>query len=211
MSNKLEIDISDWKRKEHFYFFSNFDDPYFGITTEVNVNKAWEITKANQSSFFIYYLHKSLMALNEIDEFKYRIEKQKVFSYSKINASATIARPDRTFGFSFIEYVEDFQKFSQLAQSEIKAVQISSGIGLNEDTSRLDTVHFSSVPWFSFSSVSHAKDFKRKDSVPKISFGKAQKKEGEMWLSISIHAHHGLIDGYHISEFLEKFQHHLNT
>ena len=30
---KQTIDITHWNRREHFEFFSQFDEPFFGITT----------------------------------------------------------------------------------------------------------------------------------------------------------------------------------
>jgi chloramphenicol O-acetyltransferase type A len=53
--------------------------------------------KEIQTSFFIYYLHKTLEAVNHIECFKYRIAEDNV--YDQINASATIGRADGTFGF----------------------------------------------------------------------------------------------------------------
>ena len=33
---KTKLNIESWNRKEHFRFFSAFDDPFFGITTNVD-------------------------------------------------------------------------------------------------------------------------------------------------------------------------------
>ena len=59
-----ELDISDWKRKEHFDFFSKYDEPFWGIVSEINCTIAFEKTEKNNLSFFLYYLHKSTMAMN---------------------------------------------------------------------------------------------------------------------------------------------------
>ena len=56
----------------------------------------------------MYYLHKSLKAANSITAFKYRIEGDKVYEYDVINASPTINRSNGTFGFSYLDYHEDF-------------------------------------------------------------------------------------------------------
>ena len=34
---KTKLNIESWNRKEHFRFFSAFDDPFFGITTNVDL------------------------------------------------------------------------------------------------------------------------------------------------------------------------------
>lgn len=48
---KQSIDITHWNRREHFEFFSRFDDPFFGITTLVDFTKAYEHIKAHQRPF----------------------------------------------------------------------------------------------------------------------------------------------------------------
>ena len=42
---KQLIDLEDWNRKEHFKFFSAFDDPFFGITTLVDFTNTYHQSK----------------------------------------------------------------------------------------------------------------------------------------------------------------------
>lgn len=58
------VDIDNWHRKEHFEFFSNMASPYFGFTTEVDCTKAYDTAKKKGYSFFAYYYHKSMVAVN---------------------------------------------------------------------------------------------------------------------------------------------------
>ena len=41
--NQIEkiIDIATWNRKEHFEHFSAFDDPFFGVTVNVDCTRAY--------------------------------------------------------------------------------------------------------------------------------------------------------------------------
>ena len=54
-------------------------------------------------------------------------------------------------------------------------------------------------------------NFDQKESVPKITFGRFIIREGKRMLPISIEAHHGLVDGFHIAKYLNEFQNQLNT
>ena len=92
------IDIEHWNRKEHFEFFSKYDNPYFGIVTEIDCTKAYEKAKKDKVSFFAYYLHKAIIAVNKVEEFKLRILNKEVVLYDKIHAGSTLAREDGTFG-----------------------------------------------------------------------------------------------------------------
>ena len=42
---RYEIDLSTWKRREHFEVFKNFDEPLFGITVKVECSAAYKKAK----------------------------------------------------------------------------------------------------------------------------------------------------------------------
>lgn len=99
---KTKLNIESWNRKEHFRFFSAFDDPFFGITTNVDFTTIYLEAKHDSQSFFLYSLHHILTKANETDEFKLRIEgENSVVKYDTIHVSPTIGREDGTFGFAF--------------------------------------------------------------------------------------------------------------
>mgnify|MGYP006143127589 FL=1 len=199
-----EIDIDLWERKDHFNFFKDFEEPFFGVTVEIDCSKAYMVCKEMGNSFFLYYLHKSLKAANTIIPFRYRIHGDKVLEYAKVNASPTILRSDGTFGFSYMDYYEGFEEFEKLAKVEIERVQSSTGLvpGVPGD----QVIHYSSLPWIKFTSISHARKFRVNDSCPKISFGKITEKNGFNSMPLSVHVHHALMDGYHVGQFIEEFQ-----
>lgn len=205
------INIDTWKRKEHFEWFNEFDEPFFGITTEVECSSAYNNCRKNNTSFFAYYLHKSLIAANQIEEFKCRIKGDEVVIFETIDASPTIGRADGTFAFSFVKYNEDFDIFRQHLQKEIEAVQNSIGLRAEGDTEIINVIHYSSVPWIKFTGVTHARNLKADDSCPKITFGKSFSKENKLFMPISVSAHHGLVDGLHVGQFLSNFQDKLNN
>ena len=208
MSKYTILDVEKWNRKEHFYFFDSFEEPYFGLTTHVDVTKAYLKAKEEKTSFFIYYLHKSLCAVNEIKPLKYRIFNDNVLEYNEINASATINRDDGTFAFSFIKFDLDYTIFEQHAMIEIQRIRNTTN--LMPSTNGLDAIHYSSLPWLRFTSLSHARKYSHKDSVPKISFGKLLTQNGTMDMPCSIHVHHGLVDGKDVGEYFSLFQELLN-
>jgi len=204
------IDINSWKRKEHFEFFSQFDEAFFGIVSEVDCTIAFNKAKEQKVSFFAYYLHKVLLTINKIEEFRYRIEGDKVILYDAIHASATIGRDDETFAFSFIEYSPDFSIFMTSLSDEINAVKNSKGLRLNKEAIRTDVIHFSSIPWVKFTGLTHARNFKFQDSAPKISVGKIDFNNGKITMPVSINAYHGFVDGLHVGKFFELLQKNMN-
>lgn len=201
---KTLLNIETWNRKDQFRFFNQFEEPFFGVTVQIDCTNAYRLSKEKEYSFFLYYLHASLKAANQIEPFRYRIENDQVYLYDVVNASPTINRPDGTFGFSYMDYHPDFIPFTQHAKKAIDEVRNSSG--LIPAVSGENVIHYSSVPWLNFTSLSHARSFLFKDSCPKISFGKMTEVNGRKQMPVSIHVHHALMDGFHVGQFVELFQ-----
>lgn len=207
MRTKLNIDT--WNRKEHFLFFKQMEEPFFGLTTTIDCTKAYAKAKELNVSFFTYYLHKTLVAVNAIENFRYRIVDEDIYIYDQIDASATIMREDNTFGFSMIEYSPDLSAFAQITATEIARIQTTTGL-ITRDFD-INLIHFSSVPWVNFTSLSHGRSFTFPDSCPKISFGKMMESNDRKTMAMSIHVHHGLADGFHVGQFLEVFEREMDS
>lgn len=205
---KHYINISTWKRKEHFEFFNKFDEPLFGITVKVNCAKAYIKSKEAGYPFSLYYLYLSLKTVNEIEEFRYRIENDIVYCYNRVGASPTIFRNDETYGCGFFSYYERFEEFMSFAKIEIERVKSENG--LKYPHAGEDTIHYSTAPWLDFTSVNHARKFDAYPSVPKITFGKITREGEKMWLPVDLHANHALMDGFHAGKFFMRFQELLN-
>jgi chloramphenicol O-acetyltransferase type A len=207
---KAFLDLENWPRKEHFLFFKQFKEPFFGITTTIDCTKAYETAKQLETSFFVYYLHKTIAAVNTVESFRYRIIDDAVCVFDIINVSATIMRDDESFGFSLIEYSPDFAVFSENTFEEIQRIKNTPGLFTREFPSE-NVIHFSAIPWVNFTSISHARSYTFPDSCPKISFGKMMVDEnGKRTMSMSVHVHHGLMDGFHVGQFVDCFQELMN-
>jgi len=205
---KQTIDLATWNRKEHFEFFSTFEEPFFGITTPIDMTIAYKKAKAKQVPFFVYYLHKTIAAVNQVENFRYRIEGKEVVLYDEIDASSTIMREDKTFGFSFMKFHSDIHEFAKIVQTEIKRIQGTSGLFTTEFPENI--IHFSAIPWINFTGLTHSRSFSFPDSCPKISWGKLIDENGQKTMSLAVMAHHGLVDGYHMGLFIEILQTELN-
>lgn len=198
------IDIEEWHRKEHYRFFSQFDEPFFGVTVEVDCSLAYRKAKERQQSFFLYYLYRALKAANEVEAFRYRIINHEVYLFDKVNASPTIIRPNGTFGFAYLDYEQNEDCFSIKAEKVISEVRQSTD--LTPSTTSQNVIQFSTLPWLNFTSISHARNFRVPDSCPKVTFGKMIEKDGRKMMPVSIHLHHGLADGFDAGVFVDTFE-----
>ena len=204
------INIDTWKRKEHYHFFKDYQEPFFGITANVDCTRAYNHAKENGLSFFLYYMYLSIQAVNAVEEFRYRIEDGEIIRYDRIHGSTTALNADDLFAFAFLPCTDTFDDFYKQAQQEIDKIKTISGMNTGEDSVRQDVIHYSTVPWVSFTGLSHERNFSRPDSIPKMTFGKYFKEGSRLLLPLSINAHHGLMDGIHVGKHFEIFQELLN-
>lgn len=202
---KQKINLNTWNRKEHFEFFSSMEEPFYGLTVKIDCTQAYSKAKELQVPFFTYYLHKTLGAVNAIENFRYRIIDKELYVYDRIDVSSTVMRENKTFGFSLIEFDPDLQQFHQNTEEEVARIQNTPGL-FTREFSEGNLIHFSALPWVDFTSMSHARGFSYPDSCPKISFGKLTEDNGKKFMPMSIHVHHGLIDGYHIGLFWKNLK-----
>lgn len=203
--NQIEkiIDLSTWNRKEHFEHFSAFDDPFFGVTVNVECTRSYQEAKSKDISFFLLILHRIITAAAKVEEFRYRIEGDQVVCYDSLFPEATVARADHTFSFASFEYDPDEMAFIRKAKAEMERLQQTTGLN-KEGTFHPNAIHYSAVPWLTFTDMKHPTNMRSGDSVPKISTGKYFKDRERLMLPVSVTCHHGLMDGYHVSKFIEK-------
>jgi len=201
------LDINTWNRKQHFEHFKSLKDPFFGVTIPFNVSKAYQSSKAHKRSFFTTYLHACMAAINDVENFKYRILNGDVVKYNTIHASPTLLRDDNTFGFSFVEYSEDLQQFSLNLNAEKERVKTTTD--LFPPKNEINCVHCSALPWTDFSG--HKEPVSGiEDSIPKLAFGKTKIVDNNMIMNVAINVNHALVDGYHVGLFSELFQKNLD-
>ena len=203
------LDIETWNRREHFEYFKQLADPSFSVCVTVDVTKAHAVSKEKSMPFFVLYLYAAMKAINGIENFKYRITKDdRIRICDAIHASATIMRPDTTFGFSFIEYSEDLNQFCENFKREKERVLHSAD--LFPPVVSEDTVYCSALPWLHFTGHKEAKG-SSSDSVTRLAFGKFEKGTNALRMPVSINVNHALIDGYHVGLFFENYQKTLDT
>jgi chloramphenicol O-acetyltransferase type A len=202
------VDIQSWNRNKLYHHFRGLKDPYFGVTIPFDVTNAYNNSKQNNVSFFVRYLHDCMKAINAVPNFRYRILEGQVVDFEVIHASATIAREDHTYGFSFIEFNENFDIFLNNYNQEKQ--RILSSDDLYPPVNGQDCIHCSALPWFTFTGHKEPSSGDLQ-SIPELAFAKFEKRDNRLIMNVSVHVNHALVDGYHVGLFAEEFQFYLNT
>lgn len=205
------LEIETWNRRQHFEFFKSFDNPFFNICAKVDVTPLLGLVRAAKSiSFSVSYHFLSMRAANEVEPLRYRLRGDRVLIHDRIHAGTTLLLPDESFTFVYFDYTEDFEVFHARAQESI-AIALAGKSRLDERENQDDLIHHSVVPWVAFTSISHARNWGRPDSIPKIAFGKYREEDNRVMMPVSVEAHHALVDGLHVGRYFEKLESYLSN
>lgn len=202
------LDLTSWSRLETYKYFRHFDKPYFNLCVQLDVTKLVSVCKATKLTAFIAYHYLALSAANSVDEFHYRIREDRVLIHDVIHGGSTLLLPNDAFAFVYFDFETSFKEFSVKTSRAIDDVR--KGTGAFEPRDENDAlIHFTTLPWISFTSFSHARNWGRDDSVPKIAFGKFYKQADKTLMPMSVEVHHALMDGVHMGRFINKLESYL--
>ena len=199
------IDLTGWKRREHFELYRNFANPFFSVCAEVDAAATRRVcSAAGGPSFFLATVFLALRAANEIDAFRTRVRGGNgAWIHDAVSITPTVLRPDETFAFSRLEPAPTFAQFE--ARSRVTVAAAKEIKPLQSELPDDDVIYHSTLPWVRFTSFANALDGGT-DSVPRIVFGKCA-KDGERWpMPVGVEVHHAVVDGLDVGRFFEKFE-----
>jgi chloramphenicol O-acetyltransferase type A len=203
VGSRQKINLETWERRAAFEFFKDFTEPYHGVCLRVDCTATYRYAKQHRVSVFLSLLHRSLVAAHLVENFRTRIVDGTVWLYEQINGGSAVGRANGTIGLGHYQFRARLDEFVREAALELDRVRQRDDI---EQYPEANLIRYSVLPWFDFTSISHARDFSRADSAPRITFGKITETDGSCTMPVSIHVHHALTDGLHVAHFVEKFQ-----
>ena len=199
------IDPKTWHRRDQFEFFMQFDQPFFGLCTEVRITRLREVIKHSGNPFFLSLLHAALTAAHQVPAFRQRLEGDQVIEHDRVHTAVTVPGNNDNFRFCWLDYDPDFQVFQKAGRVCMEKASQATG-PLEPHAARTDVIHVSSLPRIKFTGLSHPRRSETHDSIPKLVFGRFFSQGDEILLPLSIDVHHALADGIHVAHFLESYQ-----
>ena len=205
------IDINTWERKENYEFFLGFQNPTISITSEVECAGAKARAKAAGESFFLHYLYAVLRAVNEIPEFRFRIDAEgRVVYFDHVDMLTPIKVKENGRFFTIrLPWNTDFQTFYTTAKAIINDIDPNGNPYDMEKVGGkdlLDVILLSATPDLYFTSLTCTQEHRHGSNYPLMNAGKAILKEGKLVMPIDMTIHHGFIDGHHLSLFYKKVE-----
>jgi len=202
----VQIDLKTWERGPLYELFSSFSEPYHGVCLRVDCTETFRYAKDSRISVFLSLVHRSLIAAHQVENFRTRIVEGAVWKYTTIHGGSAVGRANGTIGFGHYPYHPELVSFVRQASFEVERIRSRNDL---ERYPGQDLIRFSVLPWFDFTSLSHARNLDTQDSAPKITFGKITETGGRSTMPVSIHVHHALADGLHVAQFVEQFERYL--
>lgn len=200
-----KIDMNHWERKEVYDFFKSYEIPRYQVTVDIDVTNLYKYVKERNFSFYLSMMWIVMSELNQIENFKYRIENDEVVYYDKIHPSFTdMIENSNQFKIVNTIFDEDIEKFIKSAKSKSKS---QKNIFINyDDEIRQDLVYVTVFPWATYTHVTQAIQLNAKDAIPRIIWGKYRSINDKLMMPLTIEAHHSFVDGYHVGVLINKIE-----
>lgn len=203
------IDLNRWERTAHFNFFRRMDYPQYNICVNMDITRFLESIKQQDMPFYYAMIFAATHAINEVEEFRYRIRGEQVILHDFVRPSFT----DMPVGSDLFKMVTVDMETSMEAfvvKAEEKSRQQQDPFVVRDVEGRDDLIYITCIPWVSFTSLSHTISFNKDDSVPRLAWGKYYNDGNRMLLPFSVQAHHSFVDGIHIGRYVDRLQVYLN-
>ena len=209
------IDIDTWERRDNYGFFRTYLNSWYSVTTEIDCTEASAAARRSGHSFFLYYLYAVLRSANEVNELRYRTDKNgQVVFHDRVDIISPIAVPGKTFYTVRIPYHENFERFYAEAHALITDIP-ENGDPYHAEKELMqqgdyDVVHLSAVPKMFFTSITYTvAEAGNGCSHPLMTVGKVVPRGERLVFPIYIYVNHAFVDGSHLASFFGKIEKYL--
>lgn len=198
------LDMSAWKRREHFEFFGAFNHPHFGMCANVDLTRFYPAVKERGHSMNVAIVYLIARAANQIPEFRYRIRGGAVVEHEVVHPGTTILVSEDVFGFAIFDYSDGFPEFAKRAGEKIDYFR--EHLTVKDVPERDDLLFMTAIPWVSFTSFRHPMRLHPADSVPRFAWGRFFREGDRLKMPLDVQGHHALMDGIHVGKFYAQVE-----
>ena len=193
----MRTKIDNLDRINLFNHYNNETNPFLYVTTKIDITNIHKNCKYYYPSI-AFFLHK---ALEKIDNFKYRCEDNNIYYYDNLRLNFTEKKDDGNIGFFDVENIENYNDFMKEYQLKKEKLLNGEKLELNKDQGE---IWYSCNPWFNITQL--LTPFNKSIAIPQIMWDKFMFENGKVYVNLTIMVHHGFVDGFHLGEFIKKFE-----
>ena len=190
--------VTNFKRKDLFNMYNERTNPFLSIVIKVDVTNIVKYCKINKNFYATmgYIINK---AVNKVDEFKYSYKDGEFYYCDTLKTSFTQMKSDETISFFSIDFNDDYKKYIENYKETYKLFLENKFLNTNIDS--MD-IWLSCSPWYKFESLTVP--FDKNITNPQFIWDKYEKENDKYYVNMFIMVHHGFVDGYHISKFINE-------
>lgn len=204
------VEKESWPRREVYEFFAGMSHPFYALTFPVDVTplRAW--CKERGLSFYAAMVYGATKAMERVDAFLYKDRGEQIVKVDRLVPSFTDLHPgSEQFHIVTLEAGDNLADFCRRARAKSAAqtVFISESGPWAPD----ELVYFSCLPWFPLTAATNERDADPSDSIPRVTWGRWEERDGRTLLSLSLELNHRLLDGAHVGRFYAELNAWLQT
>lgn len=194
------IDLSNDPRREHFALFSSMQNPYVGVTMQVDITAFLQSCCEKAVPFYLSFFYCATRAANAVPELRRRILNGQVIEYDWCIPSGTVLRQDGSYSYCVQDCTLPFEEYLPKA---IEAHQYAKEYAnLDDGEDALNLIFISCLPWLHYTSFTQPTPVPA-DSNLRLTWGKYAEENGKTTLPFTLLANHALVDGLHIARFFQ--------
>ena len=195
------IDLEREPRKEHFLHFLAMDNPQVGVTVPVDVTEVKAFSRRRGCSFYLTFLHLAALAANAVPELRRRIRDGGIVEYDRCATSHTELTPAGLYCYCTLRHEMDWDEYLPYAKAAREACLAAPSLDEDEDVE--SQLFVSTLPWLTYTQLIQPTGGST-DSHPRITWGRYEANaDGRLIMPVTLQAHHGLVDGLHLTLFYE--------
>src|ERR1051325_5503276 len=137
------LDIENWPRRSTYEFFKDYQDPFFNFSANLDVTSLYRFCKKNDVAYSLGILYCSLVAANEIREFRIRLMDGQLVEFDRVHATQTILNDDETFSFAYFEMQDGIVEFNRAGRAALEKYRSLKTFDVERD--RLDLIYYSVI------------------------------------------------------------------
>ena len=197
------ISLEQDPRAAHFAYFSAMQDPYVGLTAEVDAEALLRACHRNGWPFSLAMVWCAGRAANAVPPLRRRILDGGIVEFDRCETSHTVLRPDGSYAYCRLDPMQPFADF--LPEARRRQAEAAAHGSLDDGADGLGLLFLSSLPWLHYAALRQPTPVPA-DSNPRITWGRYEVCGGRLAMPVTLLANHALADGLHIAQFFDALQ-----
>ncbi|MFC5511948.1 CatA-like O-acetyltransferase [Massilia jejuensis] len=193
------------QRRDRFDLFDRMDSPAVNLCFPLDLPDYRPWCKEQGLPPFHVLLCAVLRAILGIENFRYRVFEGEVIAIDRLMPSFTVVNQNGDLNFALFDWSDDLREF--VARSVRAREQACAMTALNNAYADLsarrckDQVFITCIPWLDFTAIQHPTATLGAPDIPSLAWGRFKDApNGRLQLPLSVQAHHGFVDGFHIHQ-----------